>query len=411
MVYVISKTGKPLMPCKEAKARKLLRVGKAKVKKRTPFTIKLLFDCEEETQDIIAGMDTGSKTIGTACIGNGRVLYQSEVAIRQDVSKKLERRRMYRRTRRGRKTRYRKPRWANRATSRRKERLAPSIRSKVEAHLREKRFVESILPVNRWKVETAKFDIHKISDPNVSRWTYQKGRMKDFYNTKAYVLHRDNYQCQNKECKEKTNKLEVHHTVFRSKGGTDSPGNLITLCADCHAALHRGEWELNGSVSKTKHATEVGIVRSQLIKVFGEHQETFGYETKLKREQILDLPKTHYHDAIAIACAEGEIVEPLSHLYHKRNIAKGDYQQTKGVRSEKLILTGKLFGLRKFDLIETPKGTGFVKGKRSTGFFAISDFDGTAIHNSVNVKKSCRRLSARTSTLAIKEDTALSSHD
>lgn len=49
--------------------------------------------------------------------------------------------------------------------------------------------------------------------------------------------------------------------------------------------------------------------------------------------------------------------------------------------------------------------------KRSTGFFAISNLDGTAIHNSVNVKKSCRRLSARSSTLVIREETALSSHD
>jgi len=398
------------MPCKPAKARKLLRDGKAKVKKRTPFTIKLLFDCEEETQEIVAGMDTGSKTIGCAAIGNGEVLYQSEVSIRQDVSKKMERRRMYRRNRRGRKTRYRKPRFENRRASIAKGRLAPSIRSKVEAHLREKRFVESILPVARWKVETAKFDIHKISDSSVSRWTYQKGRMKDFYNTKAYVLHRDNYKCQNKKCKGHTDKLEVHHKVFRSKGGTDTPDNLITLCADCHKLLHRGEWKLNGSVSRTKHATEVGIIGSQLIKVFGEYQETFGYETKYKREQILELPKTHYYDAVSIACSEGEIVNPLICLYRKRNISTGDYQQTKGARSKKLIPTGKLFGLRKFDLIETPKGTGFVKGKRGTGFFSISDLDGTAIHNSVNVKKNCRRLSARTSTLTIKEDTALSSH-
>lgn len=58
MVYVIAKSGKPLMPCKSAKARKLLRDGKAKVKRRNPFTIKLLFDCEEKTQEVFGGSKT-----------------------------------------------------------------------------------------------------------------------------------------------------------------------------------------------------------------------------------------------------------------------------------------------------------------------------------------------------------------
>jgi hypothetical protein len=39
-------------------------------------------------------MDTGSKTIGCAATANGKVVYQSEVQIRQDVSKKMEQRRV-----------------------------------------------------------------------------------------------------------------------------------------------------------------------------------------------------------------------------------------------------------------------------------------------------------------------------
>ncbi|AKB74802.1 hypothetical protein MSLAZ_1541 [Methanosarcina lacustris Z-7289] len=77
----------------------------------------------------------------------------------------------------------------------------------------------------------------------------------------------------------------------------------------------------------------------------------------------------------------------------------GDYQQRTGKRSEKKMPTGKLFGLRKFDLVKTSKGIGFVKGKRSSGFFAISDLFGNKISDSVNVKKKCRRLSARSTTL------------
>lgn len=67
-----------------------------------------------------------------------------------------------------RKTRYRPARWLNRASMRKNGRLAPSVQSKVHSHLREKRFVESLLPVTAWHVETANFDIHKIVNPYVS---------------------------------------------------------------------------------------------------------------------------------------------------------------------------------------------------------------------------------------------------
>ena len=264
-VYVINKNGNPLMPCSPAKSKHLLQLGKAKVIRRTPFTIKLLWDCEENVQSVTAGMDTGSKTVGCAAVTNEKVVYQSETELRWDISKKMKRRAMYRRTRRSR-LRYRKMRWSNRASMRKYGRLAPSIRSKIESHMREKKFVESILPVSEWKVETASFDIHQISNPNVV--DYQNGDQKGFYNTKAYVLHRDGYKCQSGiKCKH-SKKLHVHHIQFSSKHGTDTPSNLITLCADCHGALHRGEFELKTKGSKTKPATEMGIIKSQLKKIW-----------------------------------------------------------------------------------------------------------------------------------------------
>jgi len=385
------------MPCKPAKARHLLKTGKAKVIKRTPFTIKLLWDCEENTQEVVAGMDTGSKKIGCAAIANGEVVYQSEIQMRTDVSKKMKQRAMYRRTRRGRKLRYRQPRWLNRANSRREGKLVPSIKSKVDSHLREKNFVEFILPITRWKVETASFDIHKISNSDVKNHDYQNGKQKGFYNVKAFVLHRDGYKCQH--CKVQKVKLHVHHIVFKSEGGTNSPDNLITLCESCHNKLHEGKFEIKGIKSKTKHATEVGIVKSQLKKQFNNFEETFGYETKFKREQILNFPKTHYNDAVAICCEEGELVNPCDTVYFKRHVSKGDYQQTKGKRSEIKIPTSKLFGLRKFDLIQTAKGTGFVKGKRRDGRFSICDIFWKTINGQVQIGKNCKRITARATTL------------
>lgn len=140
-VYVKSKNGKPLMPTKPVIARLLLKDKKAKVVRKMPFTIKLLCESTEYVQPIVAGMDAGSKTIGCAAITDDKVLYQSEITIRDDIKDKMTQRRMYRRTRRGNKTRYRKPRFNNRG---KEGKIAPSIKSKVESHFREKNFVESI---------------------------------------------------------------------------------------------------------------------------------------------------------------------------------------------------------------------------------------------------------------------------
>ena len=76
MVYVLSIEGKPLMPCKEAKARKLLKQNKAKVAKKERFIIQLLFEWENQTQDITLGVDAGSKYIGLSATTKNKVLYE-----------------------------------------------------------------------------------------------------------------------------------------------------------------------------------------------------------------------------------------------------------------------------------------------------------------------------------------------
>jgi RRXRR protein/HNH endonuclease len=398
LVYVLNQTEKPLMPCAPSKARALLKQGQAKVVRREPFTIKLLHGSSGYRQEVAAGMDSGSKTIGCAAIAHGQVLYQAEIALRQDVSGKMQQRAMYRKNRRGRKTRYRPARWQNRASMRAKGRLPPSLHSKIESHLRERHFVESILPISGWKVEITDFDIHKITNPEVAGVGYQQGSQKDFYNTKAYVLHRDGYECQSgRKCKH-DQRLHVHHVVFRSHGGTDAPSNLLTLCAACHKDLHAGLFQLKARRSKTKHATEIGIVKGALLQNDWEFEPTLGYETKFKREACLRWEKSHAADAVAVACEVGEYVEPAFDVYRKRHVAKGDYQQTSGARSERRIPTGKLFGLRKFDKVLSPAGPAFVKGKRSSGYFSISKLDGVAVHNSIKAA-ACQRLSARTTTL------------
>ena len=242
-----------------------------------------------------------------------------------------------------------------------------------------------------------------------SRYTgYQKGAKYGFENTKSYILSRDGYCCQ--KCKAKEVRLEVHHIVFKSKGGTDAPNNLVTLCSVCHSGIHshknaeKESLKLSKKVqSNTKDATKVSIVKSQLKKKFGNFRETFGYETKLKRK-ILGFPKAHAVDALMSTIEIGEVVDsPECQSFVKRCVSQGDYQQTSGPRSEKKIPTGKLFGFKKFDFVSTASGAGFVKGKRSSGYFAISGISGEKISDSVNVKKSAKRLAARKTVLILRK--------
>jgi hypothetical protein len=113
--------------------------------------------------------------------------------------------------------------------------------------------------------------------------------------------------------------------------------------------------------------------------------------------------------AVAICCADGELVQTASQVFHKRHVASGDYQQTKGIRSEKKIPVGKLFGFKKHDFIKTPQGIGFIKGKRSSGYFALETILGKKIHASANIKKNTVRLTARTTTLTQQMESASNS--
>src|SRR5574344_1480136 len=107
-VYVLDMNNRPLMPTKRfGKVRRMLRDGKTKVVRKEPFTIKLLYEPKTKVvQPVTLGIDTGSDKVGTAAITNDTVIYASEVQIRNDISKKMDKRKANRRNRRNRKTRY-----------------------------------------------------------------------------------------------------------------------------------------------------------------------------------------------------------------------------------------------------------------------------------------------------------------
>lgn len=380
MVYVISKSNKPLMPTTPRKARLLLKSGKAKCIKRSPFTIKLLYDTTEYTQPLIHGVDTGSSKIGSAVVNNnGEVIYMSEVEIRNDITNKMKQRAKYRRNRRNRKTRYRKARWFNRRNSIRTDRFSPTMTSKINSHLKEVEFVKSILPISKLIVETGAFDPHALKNPEVlqNKWLYQNGINYGFANTKAYVLDRDNHTCQNCKGKSKDSQLEVHHIIFRCRQGSDNGENLIVLCKVCHDAVHGGniKLKLNGKKkSQLKHATQMNSIRTQLL-IRADCEETFGFITKEHR-QLLNLPKEHSMDAVVIASQGNSVIFKTPDIIYKKCVADGDYQQTKGIRSEQRIPTGKIQGFRKFDKVNYLGKEYFIKGRMSSGYAILMDIFG-----------------------------------
>lgn len=85
LVYVLNKHGKPLMPCKPSKARKLLKQGKAKIVQREPFTIQLIYGSSGYKQPITLGIDAGSKFIGVSATTEKQELFSAEVELRNDI--------------------------------------------------------------------------------------------------------------------------------------------------------------------------------------------------------------------------------------------------------------------------------------------------------------------------------------
>ena len=416
LVYVLKQNGQPFMPTERFdKVRRLLKEGKAKVVRREPFTIRLLYEPETDVvQECYCGVDTGSKHVGVAVVGNDKVLYQSQTELRDDIKRKMDTRRMYRRSRRNRKTRYRKSRFLNRRNSIREDRLPPSVRHKVQAHIDEIGFCRKILPVSDLILEVSQFDTALMKNPNlmnekIRKWGYQKGFNYGYSSRRSAILHRDNYTCQC--CGKKNCRLEVHHIKFRRNGGTDDEENLITLCEDCHKGVHAGTVVLNKKPKKSKglkHATHMSIIRSQLLKKYPDAIETFGFVTSENRNR-LKLKKDHYIDACVIASGGLDFKE-LDVIYRKRRVSKGDYKLTQGVRGEQKLPTGKIKGFKKFDKVKYLGEEYFIKSRKSVGYTILMDIFGNEVDfsfvprgNKIPKLSNCRRISARRSCLCMRK--------
>ena len=377
LVYVLDTNGQPLMPTHNgAKVRVLLKQRRAKVVSKCPFTIKLLYESTNFTQPLTLGVDIGSKYVGSAVINDStsEILYESQVELRDDIKSKMDRRRQFRRTRRN-KLRYRPMRFNNRNASKRKERYSPTLISKFQGHKREIEFIKSILPISDVILEVGEFDPQLLQDPILAyhKWDYAKGELYQQENFKQAAKARDGYKCQC--CGKRGCRLEVHHLLPRSRGGSDKLANLITLCSDCHHLAHSSEEQLlafqkkfgkkaNGTL---RYATQMNILRHMLQKEYPDAELTYGFITKDVR-RVFGLDKSHTIDACCIASRGVLFKNKNSNRYKKKCVPKGDYPRT-GVHGCKFVVIpkGKIAGFKRYDKVLYNNKEYFVVGRMLKG--------------------------------------------
>jgi len=321
--FVLDKDQKPLTPCWMARARILLRQGRAAVFRRYPFTIILK---EKTAYGFVARehrvkVDPGSRTTGIAVVqeATGKIVFAAEITHRgQRIKAALQSRRAIRRSRRARKTRYRQPRFDNR--TRPKRWLPPSLESRVGNVLTWVKRLISRAPVTTLSQELIKFDLQAIENPEIAGVEYQQGTLAG-YETREYLLEKWGRKCA--YCGKEDVPLQIDHIHPKSKGGTDRVRNLTLACKPCNDAKGNGPIEdfleakpdvlvriIRQAKAPLRDATAVNATRWELfrrLQATGFPVECgSGGRTKFNRVQQ-GFPKAHWIDAACVGIS-GESV-------------------------------------------------------------------------------------------------------
>lgn len=318
-VFVKNQRNENLMPCSQRKARLLLKEKKAKIISYNPFTIQLLYATGETFQECSLGIDSGAKNIGFAITSQNKVFAKGEIELRQDVKENITAKRIFRRGRRNRKTRYRQARWNNR---KRKECwLPPSIQSRVDNQINWINKFVSLLPQCILIVEVGKFDTAKMINPDINGVNYQQGDLYGYENAKAYLIARENNKCQICGKEYDGQGWHLHHIKQRKDGGSDRVDNLTLVHGQCHKDFHLGKFpKFKFKKPKDyKETTFMNILRQQIFKRV-KCKITYGSYTKVDRYS-LNLEKTHYNDAIAISGIK-EIKEDVNDKFYIKQFRK-----------------------------------------------------------------------------------------
>jgi len=402
-VCVLDQNGKPLMPTTRlGKVYRLLKTQKAHIVSYEPFTIQL--DYEPDThiiQPLTLGVDSGAIHSGYSVANEHREYYSAEVIARDNISKKLSNKRMYRKQRRSRKTRYRKPRFKNRK-NKKKGWLPPSLEQKVAVQLNEIDHLHHYFPIENIIVEVAEFDIQKIKDPNISGIEYQQGTLYG-YNIRNYLLEKHGRKCF--YCGKTVSDFEVEHMIPKIRGGSDRIDNLTLSCHDCNQkkdTLTAEEFikqtlpakkaatklkQLPNEKHLFKYMTYMNATRWSLYNAIDEKYPnvtmTYGYITKYNRIKA-GLPKTHHIDAkcitgFATVPSMGQTVVKIKMRRHNRQLHQATF--SKGHVRKIGNLPTVVFGFQLYDIVLFNNHHYYIKGRRSSGYFALVSLEGLKDEN------------------------------
>ncbi|MDJ0716043.1 MAG: RNA-guided endonuclease IscB [Prochloraceae cyanobacterium] len=407
-VLVLDAKKIPLEPCSSTIAKKLLKAGKAAVFRQYPFTIILKKTVNlQEVKSCQLKLDPGSKTTGIAILQDNKLIWAAELTHRgQQIKDDLESRRSLRRGRRGRKTRYRKPRFLNR--TRKKGWLAPSLEHRVLTTLTWVNRLIKFCPIVQIAIELVKFDCHKLQNPEISGKEYQQGTLYQ-YEVREYLLEKFNRTCA--YCGVKDVPLEVEHIVPKSKGGSNRVSNLTLACVPCNQAKSdrdlrdflSGKPDLQERIlaQAKKPLKDAAAVNTTPWKLFNTFKETglpvttgTGGKTKFNRTQQ-KLDKRHYLDAACVGeTPELEILTTHPLLiqcagHGKRQVIKVDrYGFQKYNNKSELVRNSaplkQVKGFQTGDIVKAVvtkgKKIGTYLGKvsiRTSGSFNIKTIEGT----------------------------------
>ena len=345
-VFVSDRSGKPLMPCSEKRARLLLERARARVHRVMPFAIRLI-DRKAGScvfQPLRVKLDPGSKVTGMALVrdvGSGAaVLNLFELIHRgRQISEALTARRNLRRARRGRNTRYRAPRFLNRRKP--EGWLAPSLQHRVDTTMAWVKRIRRWAPVTAISTELVRFDMQAMENPEICGIEYQQGTLLG-YELKEYLLEKWGRKCL--YCDKEHVRLQVEHIEAKANGGTNGPNNLGIACGTCNqkkaarnirAFLAKDTARLQRILAQAKRplkdAAAVNATRWALLNALrqaGLPVETgSGGRTKYNRRR-LGVHKTHALDAACVGTVES-IRDWRRPTVAIKSAGRGSYQRTR----------------------------------------------------------------------------------
>jgi 5-methylcytosine-specific restriction endonuclease McrA len=403
-IFVLAKSKNPLMPCHPARARQLLKHKKAVVSRRLPFVIRLKNRTVGNTQPVQLKLDPGAKTTGIALTTSQKVLNLFELAHRKEqVKKKMEQRKNYRRRRRTANLRCRPARFLNRGKA---GKIAPSVRSVLDNTQGWINRLRRWTPITGIVIETVKFDAHKMQNPEISGIEYQQGTLQGF-EVKEYLLEKHRRKCA--YCNKGETPLEIEHIVAKANGGSNRISNLTLACVPCNLEKESKDVTvfLQGKPTRLKRiladakkplhtCATMNTMRPRLLAA-ARHTGLpvttgTGAETKFNRNRF-GIPKTHALDAAFAGTMDTSLTGWNITPVCIKATGRGSYQRTRtdkfGFPRLRLPRTKMVRGFQTGDLVQSPKGTGRV-ATRSSGHFAL-----TSNHTKTTVKQNTCRLLQR----------------